>query len=331
MNNVPTFLRAQLAAVAVAVLMAACASTPTTPPGAVVLRQRLNQLQADPQLAGRAPLAIEQANKAVTAAEKPQSDPATNAHLQFIADRKIAIASADAHNNWALDQRKGITERRAAMQLSARTQEADLANQRAAAANQRTVDAKQQTDRANQQTDLANQQTDLANQQTAIALADANNQKQQADAARDATAAAQRNASDLQQQIVELQGQVTDRGVVLTLGDVLFTSGTGDLNSGGSNRLSKLAGFLNKYPDKNVQIEGHTDSIGTDEYNQGLSQRRADSVKSFLTNQGVDARRLTAAGKGEGIPIGDNSTSTGRQQNRRVEVIIPNDIKVSSK
>ena len=111
---------------------------------------------------------------------------------------------------------------------------------------------------------------------------------------------------------------------MLTLGDVLFASGTAQLNSGGSNNLGKLANFLNKHLERTVLIEGHTDSVGSDDYNQGLSQRRADAVKSYLVGQSVDSSRLNASGKGEYSPIGDNGNATGRQQNRRVEVIIDN-------
>ncbi len=262
-----------LIAVAVAAaLLAACATVATQPPGSAALRARLTTLQADPQLAGRAPLAIEKANMAVAAAEKPQADPAVNAHLQFMADREISIATAVAQSQLAVDQRKDITEQRAAMQLKARTQE-----------------------------------TDVANQKTVIAVAEG-----------------QRNAADLQQQIDDLQAKVTDRGLVLTLGDVLFTTGTATLNMGAGAQLTKLSGFLNKHPDRTAQIDGYTDSVGSDEYNQGLSQRRADSVKSYLVNQGIATERLVATGKGKSSPVGDNASVTGRQQNRRVEVIIAN-------
>jgi outer membrane protein OmpA-like peptidoglycan-associated protein len=261
-----------IAAAVAAALLAGCASAPTQPAGSAALRTRLTALQADPQLAGRAPLAVEQANMAVTAAEKPQTDPVINAHLQFMADRKISIAAADARSQWAVDQRKDITEQRAAMQLKERTQEADVAKEK-----------------------------------TAIAVAEG-----------------QRNAADLQQQIDDLHAKQTDRGLILTLGDVLFTTGTANLNMGAGAQLTKLAGFLNKYPDRTAQIEGYTDSVGSDEYNQSLSQRRADAVKGYLVHQGIDSQRLTATGNGEGSPVGDNTSATGRQQNRRVEVIIPN-------
>jgi outer membrane protein OmpA-like peptidoglycan-associated protein len=284
----PTF--PLIAAAVAAALLAGCATVSTQPAGSAALRTRLTTLQADPQLAGRAPLAIEQANTAVTAAEKPQADPAINAHLQFMADREISIATAQAQSQLAVDQRKDITEQRAAMQLKARTQETDVANQKTAMA---VADGQHNTD--------------VANQKTAMAVADG-----------------QRNAADLQQQIDDLQAKVTDRGLVLTLGDVLFTTGTATLNMGAGTQLSKLAGFLNNHADRTAQIDGYTDSVGSDEYNQGLSQRRADSVKSYLVNQGIAAGRLVATGKGESSPVGDNASETGRQQNRRVEVIIAN-------
>jgi outer membrane protein OmpA-like peptidoglycan-associated protein len=110
--------------------------------------------------------------------------------------------------------------------------------------------------------------------------------------------------------------------LVLTLGDVLFTSGQADLKAGASNHLDRLVAFLEKYPDRTVVIEGYTDSVGSEDYNQGLSQRRADSVKSYLIGQGVDSTRLAASGKGENDPVAGNDSAAGRQQNRRVEVII---------
>ncbi|MBS1220035.1 MAG: OmpA/MotB domain protein, partial [Proteobacteria bacterium] len=130
-----------------------------------------------------------------------------------------------------------------------------------------------------------------------------------------------READDLRRQLAELNAKETDRGMVVTLGDVLFDTGKSDLKGGA---VGNLAGVLNKYQDRTVIIEGHTDSVGSDDYNYGLSNRRANAVKSFLVSQGISAGRIDASGKGEGYPVADNGSPAGRQQNRRVEVIISN-------
>jgi outer membrane protein OmpA-like peptidoglycan-associated protein len=111
------------------------------------------------------------------------------------------------------------------------------------------------------------------------------------------------------------------------LGDVLFETGRAELKGGAAANLGKLAAFLSQYPERSVIIEGHTDSVGSESYNQGLSERRADSVKAYLLSQGIAATRLTAVGKGEAVPVASNDTNTGRQMNRRVEVIIANPAK----
>jgi outer membrane protein OmpA-like peptidoglycan-associated protein len=143
-------------------------------------------------------------------------------------------------------------------------------------------------------------------------------------AAAGAATEAARQADDMQRQIAALQAKVTERGIVLTLGDVLFSSGRADLKPGTANNLDRLVAFLNQDPGRNVAIEGHTDDVGSDDSNQGLSQRRAESVKSFLVGQGIGTARITASGKGEHEPVADNQSEGGRQQNRRVEVIIDN-------
>ena len=128
----------------------------------------------------------------------------------------------------------------------------------------------------------------------------------------------------MQQRIDALEAEATDRGLVLTLGNTLFATARSDLKPGGNTSLDKLVVFLNDYPDRNVTVEGHTDDVGSFESNQALSQRRADSVKSYLMQQGIQSRRLTASGMGETQPIADNLSESGRQQNRRVEIIIAN-------
>jgi outer membrane protein OmpA-like peptidoglycan-associated protein len=123
----------------------------------------------------------------------------------------------------------------------------------------------------------------------------------------------------------ELQGRMTERGIVLTMGDVLFSFGKADLSAGAVRNLDKLTGFLEKHPDRNLLVEGHTDSVGSDEFNQVLSQKRADAVKEALVGKGIRAERIVTKGYGKQFPVAGNDTESGRQLNRRVEVVILNE------
>ena len=280
----------------------ACAVTPTAPPGSAEVRSKLNALKSDPNLAQRAQVELRDAEVAVRLAEQPL--PSTEAplgqHRVYMADHRVEIARAKATTRYAEDQRARFAEERDAARLAARTREADLAR----------ADASRARDDASRARD------------------DASRARSNADAARSAEAAtaaeAARQAAELQRQIDLLEAEATDRGLVLTLGDVLFTTGSAELQGGASNRLNKLVNFLNQYPDRRVLIEGHTDNVGSADYNQGLSQRRADSVRSYLTQQGIGSQRLTTSGMGLNRPIADNDSTAGRQQNRRVEIIIEN-------
>src|SRR6202165_3145784 len=126
----------------------------------------------------------------------------------------------------------------------------------------------------------------------------------------------------LQEEVDQLKATPTPRGLVLTLGDVLFDTGRAELNPGSARKLDQLAQFLNEHRERRVQIDGFTDSVGTDSYNQDLSQRRADAVKSALIARGIDPARIGSQGYGKGFPVANNVESGGRQLNRRVEVVI---------
>ncbi len=137
--------------------------------------------------------------------------------------------------------------------------------------------------------------------------------------------AAQERARQLEVQLAELQAKQTPRGLVLTLGDILFDVNKAQLNPGGLRTVDNLADFLREYPERQVLIEGFTDSTGTEEYNRQLSEKRAESVKNALLNEGIGSDRIRVKGYGESYPIATNDTVAGRQQNRRVEVIISDD------
>lgn len=162
-------------------------------------------------------------------------------------------------------------------------------------------------------------QLQSSQQQTRQAQLQAASARAQADTAGAAADAVQeRNAALL----AALDAKQTDRGLVLTLGSVLFDSGAADLNSGGERSLDKLAQFLRDNPGRNVRVEGYTDSTGSAAYNRDLSRRRADAVRTALVDGGLDMQRVMTKGFGEEFPVAGNDTASGRQQNRRVEIVI---------
>ena len=144
----------------------------------------------------------------------------------------------------------------------------------------------------------------------------------QVDSAKRATDAATSNSARLQAEVDALKAKPTDRGLVLTLGDVLFETGSSTLSPGAGRNLDRLVQFLTEHPDRLVQIDGFTDSVGTDSFNQDLSQRRADAVRSSLQSRGIASARIATQGYGKEYPVASNAESSGRQLNRRVEVVI---------
>ncbi len=143
--------------------------------------------------------------------------------------------------------------------------------------------------------------------------------------ARVATAAANEQAARLQSEIDALKAKPTDRGLVLTLGDVLFDTGKATLNAGATRKMDQLSQFLTEHPSRRVQIDGFTDSVGSDSFNLDLSQRRADAVKAALLTRSIDPSRIGTEGYGKAYPVASNADSGGRQLNRRVEVVIGGD------
>ena len=297
-----SFKKSLIAVAITSLLLVGCSTSPSKPAGADNVRSKLTQLQSDPQLASLAPVAIKEAETAVQAAEKPQKDVAAGKHLVFMADRKVEIATALAQSRFMVEQRAKLSEERGVARLDSRTREAELAR----------------TDAT-----YARTEAEVARMEAAAAM-------EQVDRERMNTDAAMQEANELQQQIAALNARTTDRGLVMTLGDVLFASGKSDLKPGAINNLDKLTVFLNKYPERSVTIEGHTDSVGSEALNLELSLRRAEAVKAYLVRQGVDANRVLAAGKGESLPVASNDSAAERQQNRRVEIIVGTQVSSSN-
>jgi outer membrane protein OmpA-like peptidoglycan-associated protein/outer membrane murein-binding lipoprotein Lpp len=133
--------------------------------------------------------------------------------------------------------------------------------------------------------------------------------------------AAQQEAQKAQRELAELQAKQTERGMVLTLGDVLFDTAAATLKPGAATVLDRVASFLKENEGTKVMVEGHTDSRGSDQYNEELSRRRAQAVADGLAFRGVDRSRVEAIGKGEALPVASNDNAAGQQQNRRVELV----------
>jgi outer membrane protein OmpA-like peptidoglycan-associated protein len=136
------------------------------------------------------------------------------------------------------------------------------------------------------------------------------------------TRQAQLEAEALRAEMEALQAEKTDRGMVLTLGDVLFDTGKAELKSSGERTVTRLSDFMKEYEERRVRIEGYTDSTGADSFNQKLSEDRANAVRQALRNDGIDSSRIEVTGYGEAYPVASNDTSSGRQRNRRVEIVI---------
>lgn len=178
---------------------------------------------------------------------------------------------------------------------------------------------------AMQKINIAQETTELKTAELAVAEAGSNRATVRLDArTAEADAANAKIARDqiLIAQLKALNAQQTERGMMITLGDVLFSTNKAQLKSGGMRNVQKLADFLNQYPQYKVSVEGHTDSRGSDEYNQELSYRRADAVQMALMNMSISGDRVSKSGYGEGFPVASNGNAGGQQLNRRVEIIL---------
>jgi outer membrane protein OmpA-like peptidoglycan-associated protein len=230
---------------------------------------------------------------------KPEVD-----HLAYLAKQRAAIAEETARQKGAeLAVANGNAARDRA-RLAARTDEADDAHRSADAARQQSQEAQHQAALSQQQADAARAQAATSQQQ--------------------ASEAQQRN-SQLEAQLRDMNAKKTDRGMVVTIGDVLFDTDQARLKSGGMRNVEKLAGFFHKYPQRKALVEGFTDSTGSPGHNQELSGRRADAVRTALVGLGVAGDRISTHGYGEAYPVAGNDNSSGRQLNRRVEIVLSGD------
>jgi len=284
-----TMHRFALSLTALAVV-AGCSTTPPTNVRLDQAREDFRTVQADPRSQNQAPAELRQAADALTAANTAASnreDVAQVNHLAYVASQRAAIVRETVNFKSAEMGVANAAAARTSAQLQARTQEADAA-QRAAAEAQRSAS-------------MARTDTVEAQRQAALAM--------------------ERNRL-LEARMAELNAKQTPRGMVITLGDVLFDVDRSALKPAGTRMVDQLAEVLKADPRRTVLVEGFTDSTGADAYNQTLSTDRADAVRVALLAQGIASTRVVSRGYGKANPVGSNDTAAGRQLNRRVEIVL---------
>lgn len=292
------------AALALVLALAACSSTPITTPTLDAARAAYRDANSDASVSALAPLEFRQASEALeranrAAAERQSLDEIDK--LAYIAKQRIEAAREIARGKAAEQQTQAAARERDAVRLEQRTAEAEAARSQA---------------------EQARTEAQVAQAQAAAAQSQAEQARSQAEAAQQAQRDAEARIAQYEQSLAELQAKKTARGMVVTIGDVLFDVGRANLKERGMDSVRKLADVLKQNPERRVMIEGFTDSTGSDRSNQELSERRATAVRDALSSMGVEPARIAVRGYGERFPVASNKTAADRQLNRRVEIIL---------
>ena len=335
MNN-HRFLPMTLIAFAV---LAGCNSLPASNSLLDQARSDYSNAQASPQVTGLAAGELKQASDSLDKANNAWTKRENSAlvdHLAYVAKRQVAIAQETASEKAAQLAVANASAERDRVRLDARTSEADAAqrsaeySRRQSEASQRTAEASQRSAEASQRQAVterlaandAKLNAQASQRQAETERLAANDAQLNAQAARQQTQDAESRSRQLEAQLKEMEAKKTDRGMVITLGDVLFDTNQSQLKSGGMRNVQKLADFFKQYPQRKVMIEGFTDSTGSNSRNQELSDQRAYSVRTALLGMGIGTDRITSRGYGESYPVAGNDTAAGRQLNRRVEIVV---------
>jgi outer membrane protein OmpA-like peptidoglycan-associated protein len=265
---------------------------------------------------------------------KTTDDYAIGGHV----DKKPLIAAAREAVQTAEDAREIAVKKSEDARLMAERQASSdaQANSQAQAANAALVAQQAQSDAARAQANAAQAQAQMATNQAASAAAISAAQAD-ADKARLIAQQAQQTASQADSDKAAMRAQLSEqlnkiletrdsaRGLIVSMSDVLFDTGQYSLKPGAREKLAKVAGILLAYPGLNIQVGGYTDNVGGDDMNQKLSENRAGSVRDYLVQQGVGAQSVSATGFGNSEPVASNDNSAGRQENRRVELVVSGD------
>jgi outer membrane protein OmpA-like peptidoglycan-associated protein len=303
----------------------------------------VNPLEISPYVVDRkVPLELYEARNAVRIAQWTGAD-------KYAADTfekaKVGLQNAEEELTGKIGKKTVSQNSRDAAQnaedarlITIRKMEDEYAAGVKAAADQREADARAQAAQSDAERAAAERQQLESERARQAAQAEADRSAKDADAARAAALAQQQQAQaqlnqseqekaqlreQLRQQLnMILETRETARGLIVNMSDVLFDSGKYTLKPGAREKLAKIGGIILAHQGLKLEVEGHTDSVGSDEYNQKLSEQRANSVRDYLVSQGVTGDSITAMGLGKTGPVTDNTTAAGRQQNRRVEMVV---------
>lgn len=294
-------------AIAISVLLAGCSSLPKSTALLDQTRSDFMMAQNNPAVGKYAPLEMKQAGEALALANEAALNNDSEQRidsLAYLAKQKIATTQEVAKQKVAEDEIQNSNKQRNEMRLDQRTQEANQSRLTAEQAKLAAEQAKLSAANAKQATQVAQNET-----QEAQRIAQE----------------AQAQAAKLEAQLAELSAKKTERGIVITFGDVLFDIDQARLSPAGMRNAQKLADVLQQNPKRMALAEGFTDSTGSASHNQALSERRSEAVRTALLGMGVARERISVRGYGESFPIAGNQNADDRRLNRRVEIILSDD------
>ena len=311
------------------VLLSACVAAPKKDLALERVRGELDELKSNPELAGYAPLAVGEAERALRNAELASGDDLYRSYLVYMADRRIQIARTMAEREQYEQLLDKLEKEHSAMLIKTSQLEADQARMDADKARLLVATTAEDAQRARAEREEALQKEAESARAAQLSAEEADQARRLADSraseaeyARLEAELASKQVTSLTRQLENLQLRETESGVVVTLGDVLFASGQATLVEGGRSSLEEVVDLLQTEPDKKIRVEGHTDSLGDAEANLLLSEQRAQAVLEALVSMGVSNDRISSLGMGENFPIASNEDEDGRARNRRVDVIL---------
>ncbi|MDZ4348358.1 MAG: OmpA family protein [Xanthomonadaceae bacterium] len=284
------------------------------------LRESLAELDGDARLGALAGVERLKARQAVEQVAGRKSD--ARAHAVLIAQRRIAVAQAAAELELAQGHSESLDRERDQILLEAARRDAEMARREAENLRMLSLTRAEEIQRERSARELSAAEAEAAQAEAEQARRLAEARAREASLARREAELASATAATLRMQLDGLVARREARGEAMALSGDVFATGQSALRPEARDNLSRLIEFVQRRPDAQVLIEGHTDSSGSASQNQALSEKRAQTVRQALIEEGVDPRRLTAVGMGQGQPIGDNRTAEGRARNRRVEVIV---------